>query len=119
MSMKTLMTGLIALAGATSAFAQDSFLATGLGEPLPISLSEPKAAGGKDWTVSLLLEVLLPPEGDIESGTEWSDAFSEGIGLRVEFDRLWSVGAGDLKLGIYFAVGATVFGGEDVDLGGG
>ena len=117
--MKTLITGLIALAGATSAFAQDSFLATGFSEPLPISLSsEPKAAGDKDWALHLLLEVLLPPDGDVVSGTEWSDAFSEGVGLRIEFDRLWGLGAGNAKLGIYFGVGATMFGGEDIDTGG-
>lgn len=117
--MKIVTTALFALACATPALAQDAFLATGTAEPLPLSLSEPRADGTRDWAVSLLLEVLMPPEGDIESGTEWSDAFSEGIGLRVEFDRLWSVGTGDLRLGIYFAAGATLFGGEDVDLGGG
>jgi hypothetical protein len=118
--MKTLLTGVLALACSTSVFAQD--IRWGLEGPgeLPTSLSaEPQPAAGKDWALAILLEVLLPPDGDVASGVEWKDAFGEGIGLRIEFDRLWGLGAGDLKLGIYGGVGATLFGGEDVDLGGG
>ena len=115
--MKTVLTGILALAGATSAFAEDTLLSTATPERLPLTLSsEPQAGPGKDWGLAILLEVLLPPDGDVASGVEWKDAFSTGFGLRVELDRLWAVGG--VNLGIFGAVGATMFGGEDFDFGG-
>jgi hypothetical protein len=117
--MKSLITGILTLACATSAFAQDAILpAAETGLPLTLNATEPQPGASKDWALAILVEVLLPPGGDVASGVEWKDAFGEGVGLRLEFDRLWGLGAGDLKLGLYFGAGATFFGGEDIDIGG-
>jgi hypothetical protein len=114
--MKTLLTGVLALACSTSAFAQDALLATGTPERLPISLSsEPQPAAGKDWALAVLLEVDLPPEGDVET-LEWKDVVGMGVGLRLELDRTWSL-PGEIRLGIYGALGFMTHFGEEFTLG--
>ncbi len=111
---------LLGLAGTSAAAAQELSMRLGAEPGTSLLAGEPPPAARQGQAVSsiaLLARFTAPPDGEIDSGTDYSDIMDQGIGAVLEFDHLLEL-PGDLHLGPYVSVGFDVFSGEEVTSGG-